>query len=42
LTSPPEQPNLHMPGARCHGISTAFATRPSGCGRILHRGEHRQ
>src|SRR6056297_3516826 len=29
LTSPPEKPNLHMPGARCQGISTEFATRPS-------------
>jgi hypothetical protein len=29
LTSPPEKPNLHMPGARRQAISTAFATRPS-------------
>lgn len=28
LTSPPENPNLHMPGARRQGISIAFATRP--------------
>jgi hypothetical protein len=28
LTSPPENTNLHMLGARRQGISTAFATRP--------------
>jgi hypothetical protein len=28
MTSPPEKPTLHMPGARRQGISTAFATGP--------------
>jgi hypothetical protein len=29
LTSPPEKRTLHMLGARCQGISTSFATRPT-------------
>jgi hypothetical protein len=29
LTTPPENTNLHIPGARRQGISTAFATRPA-------------
>ena len=35
LTFPPEEASLRMPGARRHGTSTAFATRPPGraCGR---------
>ena len=43
MTSPPEKPNLHMPGARRQGISTAYATRPGNAfGPILveiHRSE---
>ena len=35
MTSPPEKPNLHIPGARRQGISTAFATRPCPvCGTL--------